>query len=137
MVGTIPEVVIMVTDRALDTWRQTGTVYAPKDARHHNLSDAFVLPGAYSAGREGKVQTSPTAMYLGIDTLGQEVYLELDSAGTGTATVQGGKILLGPAATLGVARLNDKTSADTSMAVWIDSGWSTKMVAGSDSSHRS
>lgn len=42
---------IFFSERALDRWKTTGAITDPMDARKHDLSDAFVMPGLYPFGK--------------------------------------------------------------------------------------
>lgn len=140
------EVVALCSDRNIERWRQTKLVGQAHSfsERHHDLSDALVLPVRMTPptptppatvtnettdwvlqGPLGDVmRVSPTGPVTlrkgGIEGV-TVATLEFDAAGSITVSVPSGQTvkLGGPAATLGVARQTDKTAADTAMAVWI------------------
>ena len=116
---------LVFADRSIDDWIQDGgpAEWALRHQRH-NLTDAIFLPGLrygtaaqsvdqnlYFIGREDRTAG------MGIDATTRDLIVSTEGA---NATLDAAtQIKLGENATLGVARLNDTTSADTTMAVWI------------------
>jgi hypothetical protein len=105
---------IQVQDRSIAEFATAGKVTDPQWRWMHRLADGVVIPGF-------PVATKPAPGGDGRMWLGRE---------DGTATIMLGKagdveingavsIKLGTGATLGVARLTDKTSPDATMATWI------------------
>lgn len=46
------EVLVVFSSRAIDSWWQSGEVGAPVEARMHDLSDAFAIPGPTSQAKK-------------------------------------------------------------------------------------
>lgn len=125
----------LVADRNIQRWRQTKIPgQAHGFSRHHNISDAVVFPFAITAPEATPpnwatdfVLMSPTGVSIQIAGLDGAVTVQTPAASIviaadGTVTVTGTTVKLGGAsATLGVARLNDTTSSDTTMTAWMAS----------------
>lgn len=57
------ECLLVFASRGIDFWWQQGGVQPPADARMHDLSDGFVIPGPFSQPRK-LANVSPTATEL-------------------------------------------------------------------------
>lgn len=118
------EVLCVVSDRAIDTWIQSGKVQNPPYGRLFDISDIVVLPGLMSYGQAPTVQRRPNTWYLG-DKDGSAPWIRLDRGIAKSATVEGVAINLGEQAGLGVARQTDKVTVLD--AAWIS--WFTAVGA--------
>ena len=115
---------LIVCDKSIDDWIQTGGPVDATLAGRHKMIDAVFLPGLRSG--IAAVAVDPNTFFIGaedqsaglaVDVLTQA--LTLSTAGP-TATIEAQlSILLGTAAALGVARLTDTTAAASTMAAWI------------------
>jgi hypothetical protein len=115
---------VKISDRSLDRWTQTGGPVDPVFTQFHDLTDAVFEPGL----RYGMIARTIRA---GVSTIGPEddsAGLDFDDATKDIALRTTGakavieaatEIDLGEGAVLGNARLNDKTTADTNMTIFI------------------
>lgn len=86
---------LVFADRSLDRWKTTGVAGDPGAARAHSLSDGVFLPGLHP-------NTAPIT----------------PSTALGGTVLEGVTVLLGRAATLGVARLGDGVQASAALSAW-------------------
>lgn len=116
----------IVADRCIDEWINLGGPLDPATADKHDLNDGFFLPLVYHGLNTAII--SPDSHQLGPDdgTAAFEIAVADKSMRAWTSgptvNVDAATLVqlgnpLGPM--LGVARLTDKTSADTTMAVWM------------------
>lgn len=115
---------LCIADRSLDAWISEGGPVDPVLSQYHDLSDAVFTPGLRSAATALDVPTDRTTLGPEDDTAGLDFALEdgsvtLRTEGPTLTLDAATAILLGPAATLGVARTTDAVAADTTMAAWI------------------
>lgn len=97
-------VLLVICERDIARWRQTGDLSPPLDVRHHHLSHAVAIPGVYPRTSElGGGSTPSDAFVLGRDG-GSTIHVKQ----SGEVEVKGSPVLLGTSATKGVARLNDQ-----------------------------
>jgi hypothetical protein len=119
---------LFFAQRSIDDWINTGGPVDPAfDYQWHNLSDAIFVPGA----RFGAVAEDINPLLHTIGSADGGAGIEISEAPIPartiamrtqgpTATVDATtQVKLGEAAVLGVARLTDTTSADTTMAIFI------------------
>lgn len=99
-------VLLVFSERAIDNWYLEGEGKDPEIDRMHDLADAYAIPGGYPEP-EKLGDTDDTHMVMGKEG-GKKIQIE-----------SGGVKLGDVGATRGVAREDDKTSADTSMNTWI------------------
>jgi Phage protein Gp138 N-terminal domain len=92
------EVLIVIASRCIDTWWQNGGVGVPAEARMHDLSDGFALPGPRSQPR-ALPAISATNAQLRNDA--GSVYLEITPSGainmkaTAGVSITGGLVVDG------------------------------------------
>lgn len=102
---------VLVSDRSLDGWYESGMANAPSHPHTHNKIDGVFIPGLRDRSRA-----------LPQNTLFPD-----------TAVLESAFIKLGEAASLGAARTTDNTAADITMLAWITavSTFINGIVAGS------
>lgn len=113
------------SDRSLDAWISEGGPVDPAIDQFHDLSDPVFFPGLRSGKLaqitpEDRVTLGPEDDAAGLDFY-ENNNIELRTTGANLTIEAATEIDLGEAATRGVARLDDETSADVSMAAWIAS----------------
>ncbi len=98
-------VLIVVSDRELDSWLLTGGPYDPKSGRRHEFTDAMVLPAPPSpVNRPIKVGGSGAQTYFGRED-GQASIAFTNAPAPGSTTIEGQSgIRLGTAAAEGALR---------------------------------
>ena len=111
-----------VFDREILTWltknpRDKMRTYDPVNRRTHDPNDIVASPNMRQNLRNPVGTDTPRQVYIGNEN-GKGTYLTLNVQ-TGTVELEGTTIKLGALATLGVARLTAKTSADVTMLTWI------------------
>lgn len=96
-------VLLIMCERDIARWRQTGELSPPLDVRHHHLSHAVAIPGVYPrTGELGGGSTPSNALVLGRDG-GSTIHVKQ----SGEVEIKGSPVKLGTSATKGVARLGD------------------------------
>lgn len=98
------ECMIMFSERALDTWLQSGGVQLPLDTRRHSLSDAIAILGLYS--QPNKLESFFTT---GIEIKADDgsIYFRLDGTGI---TIKGNVNIDGNITMTGTSTATDHTS---------------------------
>lgn len=120
--------VVVFAERSIDSWINMGGPVDPAfDYQWHHLSDGFFIPGA-RAGIDAE-DIDPTVHRIGSADggAGMEItegpavsrLLTLSTLGPTLTLDAATEIKHGANAALGVARLTDETSADTTMSAWI------------------
>lgn len=72
------EVLVSISSRCIDAWWQNGGVNIPMEARMHDLSDGFAIPGPRS---KPKVVSAISANALQIRNDAGDCYIEIDETG--------------------------------------------------------
>lgn len=72
------EVLVIIASRCIDAWWQNGGVGIPMEARMHDLSDAFALPGPRS---QPKVVGSISSSAAQLRNDAGSVYIEINPSG--------------------------------------------------------
>ena len=114
----------IVMDRCMDQWINTGGPLDPAYNQFHDISDGVFIPGLRHGLNTGlvpddahRVGREDGTAGMSINRLTKDIAVTTDGP---AATIDAAStISLGALATLGVARITDKTSADTSMAIFI------------------
>lgn len=116
----------IIADRCIDQWLNTGGPVDPATADKHDLNDGFFLPLVYHGANtavipQDKHQLGPDDGTAGLEIALADKSITMRTDGP-TANVDAAtQVQLGDplSALLGVARLNDKTTADTTMTIFI------------------
>ena len=114
----------IVMDRSIDQWINTGGPLDPATSELHDITHGVFIPGARHGLNTGlvpddahRVGREDGTAGMSINRVTKDIALTTDGP---AATIDAeSTISLGALATLGVARLTDKTVADTSMAIFI------------------
>ncbi len=72
------EVLVVMASRCIDAWWQSGGIQRPMEARMHDLSDSFAIPGPRS---QPNVATSISSTDLEIRNKAGSVYISITSGG--------------------------------------------------------
>lgn len=72
------EVLVSFASRCIDAWWQSGGIQRPMEARMHDLSDGFAIPGPSS---QPKKVSGISSTSLQIRNLAGTTYMEIDAAG--------------------------------------------------------
>ncbi len=119
---------LFFVERSIDDWMNMGGPVDPAfDYQWHHLSDAIFVPGA----RSGLMAEDINPLLHRIGSADGGAGMEIDEGEIATRTIAMRTlgptatidalttVKVGEGATLGIARLTDKTSADTTMTVFI------------------
>lgn len=90
------EVLVIFSSRAIDSWWQNGGVGTQVEARMHDLSDGFAIPGPTSQPKK-LANVSATGAQLRNEA--GTAYIEITVAGAVNIVAPGGYSLVSPAAT--------------------------------------
>jgi hypothetical protein len=113
------EVCVMVFDRDISEWLESGGEVDPLTGQLHSITSAAVLAVSLrSKPKIGAADPGAGAYYLGRES-GSPPWLRLGTLPTPRATVEAPAIYLGDGATLGVARLNDPVTPDAVWLAWL------------------
>lgn len=86
------EVLVIFAARCIDSWWQSGGIGLPMEARMHDLSDGFVIPGPKS---QPNVLTNVSSTNLQIRNNAGTSYVEIDSSGRINLVSPGGLNITG------------------------------------------
>lgn len=72
------EVLVVFASRCIDAWFQLGGIQAPMEARMHDLSDGFCIPGVHSkpnilasiSTTQAQLRNKAGTTFIGIDAMG-------------------------------------------------------------------
>ena len=121
---------LLVADRCLDQWKNTGGPLDSATADKHDYNDGFFLPTVYHGGNTPESPTAsqqfgPDDGSAGLEIIDADKSISLKTTGT-TATVDAtsddapaaARILLGAAAALAAFRTTDPVNPGANMAAW-------------------
>ena len=113
------EVLVIIASRCIDAWWESGGVQAPLEARMHDLSDGFVIPGVRSQPRVLSPAPSATAAQLRSDD--GETIIELDSeAQTLALTAPGGVTINADTVINGTLHVTGAITTDASVTAAVE-----------------
>jgi len=110
----------VVMDRSIDQWINTGGPLDPSTSELHDLTDGVFIPGLRSGFNTKLVPDDADRVGNEDGTAGMSINrttmdLEVATAGPNATIDAAAKVLLGAAATLGVARLTDAVTTSPAL----------------------
>lgn len=99
---------LMCCDRSIESWLATGQLSEPEDGRHHDLSDAFAIPGAFPEGAELQ------------DANGENLVIGKDGEGPLLTMKPDGSILIGREAAKAAARVDDPVEVEIPAGTFVE-----------------
>lgn len=113
------EVLVVFSSRCLDAWWESGGVQTPLEARMHDLSDGFVIPGVRSQPRVLSPAPSATKAQLRSDD--GETVIELDPvAQTLALTAPGGTTINADTVINGTLHVTGAITTDASVTAAVE-----------------
>lgn len=67
-------VLLIFSDRSIDRWKVKGGLVDPNDARIHDLTDAFAIPGGYPSGSVIEQTVDTEAIQIGNDKTTMKIH---------------------------------------------------------------